>query len=181
MHYVEPIRDKKTIRNILVYLKRENERNYIMFLLGIHTGLRISDILRLRVRDVKNRNHISIIEMKTKKPKKFLINAELKRELNNYCKGKEHYEYLISSREGGNNPINRVRAYQILMETGYLFDIHISCHVLRKTFGYWHYMQNKDVVKLMEIFNHSDQRVTLRYIGIIQDELDKSVKDITFL
>lgn len=181
MNYVEPIRSKKKIRDILMYLKRENERDYIMFLLGIHTGLRISDILRLKVGDVKNRNHICIIEKKTKKSKKFLINPELKRELNRYCKGEENYKFIIRSREGENNPISRIRAYQILMDIGNLFDIHISCHTLRKTFGYWHYQNNKDVVQLMEIFNHSDQRVTLRYIGVIQDELDKSVKEMHFL
>jgi integrase len=181
VNYVEPIRTKKKLRDILLYLKRDNERNYILFLLGIHTGLRISDILRLRVRDVKNRTHINIIEQKTKKPKKFLINKELQLELRQYCKDKEHYEFLISSREGENEAVTRNRAYQVLIEIGNLFDIHISCHVLRKTFGYWHYTENHDVVQLMEIFNHSDQRVTLRYIGVIQDELDKSVKELSFL
>ena len=181
MNSVDPIRSKKKIRDILLYLKRENQRDYMMFLIGIHTGLRISDILRLKVGDVKNRNHICIIEKKTKKSKKFLINPELKKELNKYCKDEENYKFIISSREGENNPISRIRAYQILIDIGNLFDIHISCHTLRKTFGYWHYEKNKDVVKLMEIFNHSDQRVTLRYIGVIQDELDKSVEEISFL
>jgi integrase len=181
MELVEPIRSRKKLRDILTYLRRERERDYMLFLLGVHTGLRISDILQLRVRDVKGRSHITIIEKKTKKSKKFLINGELKKELHAYCKNKESYEFLIYSREGQNNPINRVRAYQILKEIGDLFDIHISCHVLRKTFGYWHYQENKDVGKLMEIFNHSNQRVTLRYIGILQDELDKSVKELTFL
>lgn len=181
MNYVEPIRSKKKIREILMYLKRNNERDYVLFLLGIHTGLRISDILRLRVRDIKNRTHITIIEKKTRKRKDFLINKELQLELKKYYKEKEHYEYLISSREGANNPITRERAYQILREVGDLFDIHISCHVLRKTFGYWHYKANNDVVKLMEIYNHSSQKITLRYIGVLQSELDKSVSELTFL
>lgn len=182
MNLVEPIRNKKKLKDILLYLKRTNQRNFIVFFLGVHTGLRISDILRLRIRDVKNRTHITIVEKKTKKTKKFLINKELQAELKNYCKDKEHYEYLIKSREGGENePLTRERAYQILREVGNLFDIHISCHSLRKTFGYWHYTKNKDIVKLMEIFNHSDQRVTLRYIGILQDELDKSVEELSFL
>ena len=181
MNYVEPIRSRKKLRDILIYLKRTNERDYILFLVGIHTGLRISDILRLRVRDVKGRSHIAIIEKKTKKAKKFLINNELKKELLRYCKDRESYEFLITSREGQNDPISRERAYQILIGIGNTFDIHISCHTLRKTFGYWHYNENKDIVKLMEIFNHSDQRVTLRYIGVLQDELDKSVKELSFL
>jgi integrase len=181
MNTVDPIRSKKKLREIVTYLKRERERDYMLFFLGIHTGLRISDILQLRVRDVKGKSHIANIEKKTKKTKKFKINDELKKELQTYCKNKESYEFLIRSREGLNNPIDRVRAYQILREIGDIFDMHISCHVLRKTFGYWHYMKNEDVRLLMYIFNHSSQRVTLRYIGIVQDELDKSVEEITYL
>lgn len=181
MNYTEPIRSKKAIRNILIYLKNKNDRDYMLFLLGIHTGLRISDLLRLRVRDVKDKSHINLTERKTKKPRKILINKELKMELKCYCKGKQHYEYLFQSREGGNNHITRTRAYQILLDTGDVFGLHISCHTLRKTFGYTHYQQNKDVVYLMEIFNHATPRITLRYIGVMQDELDKSTEDISFL
>lgn len=181
MNYTEPIRSKKTIRNVLMYLRNKNDRDYMLFLLGIHTGLRISDLLRLRVRDVKDKSHISLTEKKTKKPRKILINKELKIELKEYCKGKQHYEYLFQSREGGNNPITRTRAYQILLDAGDVFGIHISCHTLRKTFGYTHYKQNNDVVYLMEIFNHATPRITLRYIGVMQDELDKSTSDMSFL
>lgn len=181
MNYTDPIKSKKLIRNILMYLKKKNDRDYMMFLLGIHSGLRISDLLRLRVRDVKDRSHITITEKKTKKSRKILINKELKIELKEFCKGKQHYEYLFTSREGGNNPITRTRAYQILIETGEVFGIHISCHVLRKTFGYNHYQQNKNVAYLMEIFNHATPRITLRYIGVMQDDLDKSTSEMTFL
>lgn len=181
MNLTEPIRSKKVIRNILMYLKNNNDRDYMLFLLGIHTGLRISDLLRLRVRDVKDKSHITLTEKKTRKKRMILINKELKIELKEYCKGKQHYEYLFTSREGGNNPITRVRAYQILIQVGDVFGIHISCHTLRKTFGYTHYKQNKDVVYLMEIFNHSTARITLRYIGVMQDEIDKSTSDMSFL
>lgn len=50
----------------------------------------------------------------------------------------------------------------------------IGTHTMRKTFGYWHYQQYKDVAILQEIFNHSSPSVTLRYIGINQDNIDKS-------
>ena len=50
----------------------------------------------------------------------------------------------------------------------------IGTHTMRKTFGHWHYQQYKDVAILQEIFNHSSPSVTLRYIGINQDNIDKS-------
>ena len=48
---------------------------------------------------------------------------------------------------------------------------------MRKTFGYHHYKQYKDVVILQKIFNHSSQSITLRYIGIEQDDIDMSYQN----
>ena len=181
MNVVGPIRSRTLIKRILYFLKNNFHRDFILFFIGIHTGLRISDILRLKVSDVKGKSHIEIIEKKTRKKKKFYINKELRKEIREYCKGKENYSFLFCSRKGINSPITRVRAYQILKDIGDQFDIHISCHTLRKTFGYFHYSDNKDIATLMEIFNHSSQKVTLIYIGVMQEEIDKTIKDLSFL
>lgn len=182
MNFVEPIRDKKKISSILAYAKKENERDFIMLLLGFHTGLRITDILNLKVQDVKGKKRIYIHEQKTNKSKPFLVNKELALYLNNYCKGKEQFEYLICSREGINKPITRQRAYQIITEIGGMFNLEgLGCHTLRKTFGYQHYKQYKDIVLLQRIFNHSDPSITLRYIGIEQQQIDESVEGLNFL
>ncbi len=73
------------IEDILSYLKQKSSRNYILVLTGINTGFRISDILKLRVRDVTG-THITIREKKTRKEKSILITPELKRELKEYIK-----------------------------------------------------------------------------------------------
>lgn len=86
MNLVQPIRDPELLQDIMDYLEGTNYRNYIMFLIGIDTGLRISDILRLRVRDV-NLPHISIREKKTSKQKRILITSELKEKLAPYIEG----------------------------------------------------------------------------------------------
>lgn len=49
MNFVQPIRDPEKIQQIKEYLKEKNERNYILFVMGINTGLRISDILKLKL------------------------------------------------------------------------------------------------------------------------------------
>lgn len=178
MNYVEPIRDPELVRDICNYLKRTNIRNYIMFYIGIYSGLRISDILRLRVADVKNKNSINIREKKTGKQKMYLINPALKKELNAFCVDKPLSEYLIKSREGDNKPISRERAYQIIKEIGELFGIpDLGTHTLRKTFGYHHYNQYKDVVMLQKIFNHASPTITLKYIGYEQETINKSIKN----
>ncbi len=70
MKFVEPIRDKEQIKKVKQVLKQSNQRNYLLFVLGINSGLRISDILKLKVKDVKNKKYIEIKEQKTKKYKR---------------------------------------------------------------------------------------------------------------
>lgn len=181
MNYVEPIRDRDKIEEIAKYLKGTSTRNYILFAIGIYSGLRISDILKLKVRDVKNRDSITIKEIKTKKLKSFAINSNLKRELKTYCSDKDSNEYLIKSREGQNKPITREQAYNILSEVGAMFGLEsIGTHSLRKTFGYHFYMKYKDIVSLQKLFNHTDPSITLRYIGIEQSYFNKLMKGMDF-
>ncbi|ANC20966.1 integrase [Bacillus cereus] len=172
MNIVQPIRDKEIIQEIKEFYKEQNERNYILFLLGINTGFRISDILRLRVRDVEGWN-IVIREKKTRKIKDVKMPSELKRAIRKYTEGKPKNEYLIKSRNGKNKPITRAMAYVILNQAAEEFGLErIGTHSLRKTYGYHHYKQFKDVVALQKMLNHTDQKETLRYIGMEQDTLN---------
>lgn len=178
MNYVEPIRDNKKIHEIMKYLKDSNERNYILFMLGIYTGLRISDLLLLRVRQVRNKKQISLRERKTGKQRIIELNSELKKALEEYCKGKNGKEFLIKSRKGSNSPIGRIQAYNILKEVADHFDLNnIGCHTMRKSFGYHFYKQTKDIVTLQQIFNHDHPSITLKYIGINQEAINKAVAD----
>lgn len=182
MNTVEPIRDIGKIWDIADYLGEQNERNRIMFLFGIYAGLRISDILKLQVRDVKDKSHVIIREQKTGKEKAFPINQELKPILNRYIKHKADYDYLFPSRmEGGKKPITRQQAYKILNDAAGKFGLdRIGTHTLRKTFGYHFYQQTKDIATLKEIFNHSDISITFRYIGINQDIKDEKMLKLSF-
>lgn len=178
MNYVEPIREPEKVEDISNYLRKYSERNYIMFQIGIYSGLRISDILRLRVRDVKNKDTICIREQKTGKQKIFPIAPHLKKEIKKYIEGKELSEYLIKSRAGYNKALGRKQAYNILSEAGRAVGLYnLGTHTLRKTFGYHFYIQYKDVVALQEIFNHAAPEITLRYIGIKQSHINKMMKN----
>ncbi|WP_088033502.1 site-specific integrase [Evansella clarkii] len=176
MNFVQPIRDPEVIREIKRFLKEKSHRNYILFLVGINSGLRISDILPLRVQDAK-KPYFNLRETKTNKQKRIDMTAALRKELNEYIQEKEDHEYLFASRKGINKPIGRSMAYKILREAAAHVNLDdIGTHTLRKTFGYHFYQQTKDVALLQEIFNHSDPKVTLRYIGINQDSMDKAMK-----
>jgi integrase len=178
MNLVQPIKDKELLQEIKQWLKENNERNYILFLLGIHTGFRISDILRLRVKDVQGWN-IFIKEKKTKKPKDVKMSNELKKAIRNYIKDKPKNEYLIKSRNGKNKPLSRGMAYVIIQQIADEFGLErLGTHSLRKTYGYNHYMKFKDVASLQEMLNHSHPKETLLYIGINQDNLNKQQSKI---
>ena len=131
MNTVEPIRDIGTVNDIADYLREHSERNYIMFMIGIYSGLRISDILTLRVRDVRNRDRIMIREKKTGKERRFPINKALKKDLDKYIEPMHDYEFLIKSRKDRNKPITRQQAWTILQEAGERFGVqkigHIRC------------------------------------------------------
>lgn len=177
MDLVQPIRDKEVIAKFKSELLKRGYRDYMLFVIGINTGLRISDILNLKVSDVKDHTHITIVEMKTNKNKRFLINSMLKKDINSYIEGMSNNDWLFPSRTG-DKPITRVQAYRILNDVAAKLGIEdIGTHTLRKTFGYWHYKQHKDVAILQDIFNHSAPSVTLRYIGITDDIKDKTIED----
>ncbi|MGG3800444.1 site-specific integrase [Metabacillus fastidiosus] len=176
MHFVQPIRDPDMIFEMKRFLKEQNERNYMLFVTGINSGLRISDILPLRVKDAKL-SYFNIIEIKTGKKKRIDMTPQLQREFKIYIEGKEDHEYLFKSRQGLNRPIGRSMAYKILRGAAeYVGLDDIGTHTMRKTFGYHLYKQTGNVALLQKILNHSDPAFTLRYIGIDQDEMNKAIK-----
>ncbi|MBU5677552.1 site-specific integrase [Alkaliphilus sp. MSJ-5] len=178
MNTVQPIRDKNKIEDMKNELLKLGYKNYILFIVGINTGLRISDILNLKVYDVRDRSHIAIKEKKTGKEKRFLINSQLRKDIEKFISGMNNEEYIFQSRKGKNRPISRVQAYRILNQAAVKVGIkEVGTHTLRKTFGYWHYHIYKDVAILQDIFNHSAPSITLRYIGINQDIKDKTIED----
>lgn len=180
MKFVQPIRDTRKLKKIELYLKENNQRDYIMFMLGIYTGLRVSDILILKVKDVTG-NFINIQEKKTKKINQVEINPLLKKALKLYVAGKPRGEYLIKSRRGKNKPISRTQAYRRLREAANEFELsNIGTHSMRKTFGYHYYKQTKDIATLQSIFNHGTPKYTLRYIGVDQDRKNKAIRDFRY-
>lgn len=175
MQTVEPIRDKLLIQAMKDELKRESDRNCFLFVMGINTGLRISDLLPLQVRDVRGQTHIVLKEKKTNKTKRFLINFELRQLIDHYTALMTDEDYLFSSYKTG-LPIQRVQAYKVLNKAAKRVGIsNFGTHSMRKTFGFWHYTINKNVALLQDIFNHASPDVTLRYIGINQDIVDQSL------
>ena len=179
MNFVQPIREKNKIEEVKIELLKSGYRDYLLFVTGINTGLRISDLIKLKVKDVRNKTHIILKETKTDKQKRFMININLKDNFDSYIKNLPDEEYIFKSRQGGNRPLTRVQAYRIINNAVRRLGVtdQIGTHTLRKTFGYHHYQTYKDLAVLQDIFNHSAPSVTLRYIGINDDMKDKTIEN----
>ena len=181
MEFVEPIRDKRRIEAMKLVLRGSNMRDYCLFVLGINTGLRVSDLLRLNIEDVLNERgkvleRITIREKKTGKTKGFPISGNAKKAIEEYLEKRGSYlrsEPLFISRKG-NTPIQRVQAWKALTRASEAVGIdgRIGTHTLRKTFAYHAYQQGRDITLIQKLLNHSSPSVTLAYIGITQDEMD---------
>ncbi|MEC0822973.1 tyrosine-type recombinase/integrase, partial [Bacillus atrophaeus] len=137
----------------------------------------VSDLLSLKINDIKGKKKLVVKEGKTKKPRTIQI-ANIYEELKSYLKTMDGTEWLFPSRKG-DKPISRIQAYRQLNKASEMVDIPdgIGTHTMRKTFGYWYYKQTKDIATLQTILNHSHPEITLRYIGITDEEIENSLNN----
>jgi len=188
MRIVEPIRDLNRIQKIKGNLKRrKNPRDLLLFTAGINLGLRISDLLRLKVGDVKDRkgdirDFIYITEQKTKKQRKIALNDGVREALQVYFDKTGVYDldrYLFTAEKSKKNrPLTRVGAWQLINEWCREVGIEerIGTHTLRKTLGYQMRKKGIAIEVIQAILGHSNAKVTSRYIGISDDELEEVSK-----
>lgn len=174
----EPVRDLQKIRQMKEWLLvNKTYRDYFLLFLGLNTGLRISDLLRLRVMDVRNKNEIKIITKKTEREIKIPINGDVQFEIKKFVENKNESDFLFQSREGNNSSISTVQADRILKEAAAACKIESwGTHSMRKSFGYHYYQKNKDVFFLMNLYGHSSQHQTMKYIGITEDQIRDSLE-----
>lgn len=187
MNVVEPIRSMDRVLDIADYLREQNERDYILFMFGIYTGLRISDILELRVRDVRDAEEIRVYEKKVSNKRRanegryIQIPKNLQKIIKKYISDKKDYEYLFKSRVGKNEHIKRDRAYVVLNTAGRELGLDsIGTHTLRKTFGFFLYQQTKDIELVREALGHTSTRHTIRYIGLSAEVTSRAVNGLCF-
>lgn len=182
MAATEPIRSKQQLHDMAEYFHgRGDFRNYALIVLGACTALRISDLLCLRWADIYDdahgtfHTHIALTERKTGKRKEIALGGQAVKALRIYLPHRRG-KYLFPGRNDAEKPITRTQAWQIVREaaTAVGADGHISCHSLRKTFGYHAWVSGVSPVILMEVYNHSSYEITKRYLGVAQDDLDKA-------
>lgn len=197
MKTTQPIRSLDELERIKNYylITQPNKRNYALIIAGLNTALRISDILKLRWKDVYNiqsmdfRQHIDISEKKTGKGTSIYINKRLQDALRAYLSERcdkffEIHElmeqYIFVGQKSKDKPISRVQAFRIISKAADKCSIehNVSCHSLRKTFGYHAWKQGISPALITSIYNHSSYKVTIRYLCIEQDDRDEAFRKI---
>lgn len=176
MNDVSPIRDESMVREVKKAARQIGLRAYLMVLLGLNTGLRISDLLEVTAGEIRTRGYIVRREKKTGKQTEIRMNpavvAEIRRLTSDYADDMP-LVYSTSVKRRGKS-VTRETAYNWVRKACRMAGMRepVGCHTLRKTYGYHYYLQYRDIVTLMLHFNHSSERVTLRYIGITQEQIN---------
>lgn len=189
MSTTQPIKSVKQLEQFKKYYQEvsPDSRNYALIILGLNTALRISDILRLHIADVWDfrqhcfNRHIEITERKTGKNTSIYINQEVRQALSAcHLTSLDPGDALFPSHKHKGSPLSRYQAYRIIKKAAVHAGLpeHISCHSLRKTFGYHAWKQSVPPAMLMDIYNHSSYQITKRYLGIDQDDKDQVFEKI---
>lgn len=187
MKTTKPIKSIKDVESFKqYYLKRGEYRNYLLVSVCLNSALRISDVLALKWENVYNskarafKTHISLTEKKTGKRAEILINTAMLNAFGLYLGNSGMVEkrgFIFKSNNGGH--ITRMQAYRIIHAGGESIGLDISCHSLRKTFGYHAWKKGVPPVMLMKIYNHSTFSVTKRYLGIEQEDKDAVYESVS--
>ncbi len=186
MKTVEPIRDKRQVAKLMdYYLNIGQYRNYVLIVMGLYTTLRISDLLLLRWDDLYDfsagsvRSRLYLKEKKTGKVKSIKLHASVISALQFYAESAKPGGFLFENPRTS-KALSRSQAYRIIRSAVEAVGVptRVSCHSLRKTFGYLNWIAGKKPEIIMKAYNHSSLAVTSRYLGITPDDIDSLYTDI---
>jgi integrase len=151
--------------------------------------LRISDILDLKYENIFTNNpgkpffreYVVVTEKKTHKKVYFKLSGQLRDDLKSYViKNKlQNGDFIFFSHNNKSKQLDRTNWWRVMKKLQTIFHTsNLGSHSLRKTFGYHYYQETKDIAGLMKILNHSSQKITLRYIGIEQENINIAYESI---
>jgi integrase len=162
-------------------LERDGDMMFsLLIALGCYTGLRISDIKKLRWKDVQGQSQIHITEHKTGKLRTVHLHEDVRDRIEKTCQEIAPFEeeFIFVSSHGSVYSIQYINRKLKNIASTYKLDIRFSTHSFRKTFGRRIWSKNgyseKSLILLSQIFNHSNVAITKRYLGI----RDKEIKDV---
>lgn len=174
MEYVEALKNRSYIYAMKQYLRANSLRDYLFFVMGINMGLRVNELLQLRVKDVREQDHqLKDFYHSDDLLPNVYINKQVKLALQDYLQTRElsSSDYLFKSQKCA-SPISRQQAYRIINSAAKEVGVpgKVGTHTLRKTFGYHAYQSGVAISLLQKHFHHATPSETLRYLGIDKKE-----------
>ena len=166
MNWVSPIKDEETLIRFKEKLRQTDDKYYILFEIGVGTGLQLQEILKFRNQDIRGKDRIEA-EIGVKQVKQtFEISEALKKVILNYTDGKDPKGFLIQGSAGSKTALSREQVYRVLRRAGKSVGLDsIGAQTVRKTFAWRYYKKTKDIYYLQRLFNHASPSITYRYIG----------------
>ena len=166
MNWVAPIKDEETLNKFKDKLREMDDKYYIMFEIGVGTGLQLQDILKFTNKDVRGKDYLEAY-IGTKSIKRtFKIPEELKDIIDRFTEGKDPDAFLILGHSSSPAALSREQAYRALKSAGKSIGItSIGAQTMRKTFAWRYYKATGDIYYLQNLLNHASPSITYRYIG----------------
>lgn len=184
MTEVQAVKDLDSIRLITHLLgRRHSQQMADIWSIGINLALRISDLLSIKFSDIE-KDRLILREQKTGKLAKIQINSKAMQVIHRIKQENPNHIYLFQSyrnRQSINiapRPLTRRSVSQAFCSIGEELNISLGTHSMRKTRGYHLYQSTKDIGRVMKMLRHSSEGVTLRYIGITQEDVDRDFKEL---
>jgi integrase len=173
---VEPIKRLKDIRAIKKLLA-DKPRDLALFTVGINTNLRASDLLGIRVGDVRHlkpMEEFEVKERKTGKTRRITLNKTCVEAIHKLLVSRDLSDDSPLFQGRVNKPLTVPSVNRLVKQWTGAINLrgNYGCHSLRKTFGYHQRVTfNVGIPELMVCFNHSTQRQTLDYLCVQPEEI----------
>ena len=166
MNWVAPIKDDETLQKFRDALRSVDDKYYILFEIGIGTGLQLQDILQFRVKDVRDKDKLIAVIGTRQIEQSFPLKEELQAVISDFIDGRDDDEYLITGYASTHKPLSREQAYRIFKQTGNRIGLKsIGTQTMRKTFAWRYYKETGDIRYIQNLLNHASPNITFRYIG----------------
>ncbi len=155
----------ENIKKFNKLMARKAEKYDILFKIGAETGLRITDILNIKVTDYYAG---TVIEQKTKKAKEIKLSDKTKKQIANHIKANNlqlHNYIIFSTIRRVNKPLSRRQAHYVIRGvSGQLGLKNVGTHSLRKTYAREHFKKHHNLEALQQELNHKYITTTLMYL-----------------
>ena len=175
MNWVAPIKDDETLEKFKAKLREMDDKYYIMFEIGVGTGLQLQEILKFKNKDIRGKDSIEACIGTKNIRRTFQIPPELKEIITRYTEGKDPEAYLILGHASSPAPLSREQAYRAFKSAGKSMGLtSIGAQTMRKTFAWRYYKSTGDIYYLQNLLNHASPSITYRYIG---EKPKRTVKD----